>query len=231
MEVVALGAAYQAEHATSSSQAALLTIHSLAQNLGVNCGGHDSFGVYRTDLFSILLRAGTKIPAKHTETYHTVRDDQDAIEIGIYELDAARERVSGEPLEFRRISGLPGGPAGSYDVEITFEYSIDQRLEVTIAIPLNGIHKRWVLGHERRLQRDRGKSQERVARAFGESLGEFSALAQRARSALVHSVGAPRSQRALETLTRAINANDFSAASRARTDLLGALFDEGVTLG
>lgn len=42
--------------------------------------------------------------------------------------------------------------------------------------------------------------------------------------------GLLRSLRALETLERAIAASDFAAASRARTDLLGALFDEGVTL-
>ena len=96
MEVVALGAAYQAAHADSTSEAKLLTIHSLTKNLGISCMGHDGAGVLRHDLFSCLLKAGTRIPAKHSHSYSTVVDNQTMIEMRIFELDSLREHLGAQ---------------------------------------------------------------------------------------------------------------------------------------
>lgn len=231
MEVVALGAAYQAEHASSAADAKLLTIHSLTKNLGVSCMGHDGAGVLRHDLFSCLLKAGTRIPAKHTETYSTVQDDQEAIELRIFELDSLRERVEGKPFDVQEIRGLPKGRAGSFAIQVTFEYSVDQRLTVTVHVPGTGVRRRWMPRHERALADRRPASQVRVDATFGDALEPFRTLADRAARGLGARTDAPRSAAALLALREALESADAEAAALAKAELLSALFDEGVALG
>ncbi len=230
MEVVALGAAYQAAHAESSADAKLLTIHSLTMNLGVSCMGHDGAGILRTDLFSCLLKAGTKIPAKHTETYSTVQDNQTTVRMQIYELASLRERVEGKPFDVQEIRGLPPGPAGSYSIHVTFEYSVDQRLTVTVEIPGHGVKRRWTPKGERDLASKRETSQSKVDAAFGDPCAAFRTLHARATSALGSRSDAPRTTSALEALAAAIAAADPDAASKAKHDLLVAMFDEDVQI-
>lgn len=230
LEVVALGAAYQAEHATSAADAKLLTIHSLTMNLGVSCLGRDGAGVMRHDLFSCLLRAGTRIPARRTESFGTVRDDQESVEIRIYELDSLRERVSGRPFDVQEIRGFPKGPAGSFEILLTFEYSVDQRLTVTVEVPGTGVRRRWTPRHERTLAERRPASQVRVDGAFGDPCAAFRPLVARAQAAVGARADAPRSAAALATLAAAVDASDPDAAARAKNDLLLALFDEGIVL-
>lgn len=231
MEVVALGAAYQAEHAASTSDAKLLTIHSLTKNLGVSCMGHDGAGVLRHDLFSCLLKAGTRIPAKTMQTFHTVHDDQQVVEVRIFELDSLRERVEGKPFDEQEIRGIPAGPAGSFEIQVTFEYSVDQRLTVTVEVPGHGVKRRWTPRHERDLADRRPQSQVRVDRAFGDACSGFRPLVARTTAALAGRTDAPRSTAALEELTAAVERDDPEAAARAKNELLIALFDERVTLG
>lgn len=231
LEVVALGAAYQAEHAGTSADAKLLTIHSLTKNLGIAVMGRDGAGVLRTDLFSCLLKAGTRIPAKRTESFSTVDDDQEVVSIRIFEMDSLRERVEGRPFDVQEIRGFPRGPAGSFQLLVTFEYTVDQRLNVTVEVPGQGIRRRWTPKFERELAGRRETSQARVDRAFGDACASFRPVADRAAAALAGRTDAPRSTEALETLQAAIEASDPDAAGRAKNALLVALFDEGITLG
>ncbi len=163
MEVVALGAAYQAEHSISSRAASLVTLHSLTMNLGVQSMGIDDRGVRRTDMFTCLLAAGTRIPARATESFTTVRDNQDAVDIRIYELPFTVTRVGdGTPWDSRTIRGLPAAPAGSYDIKVTFEYGVDQTMEVTVDIPKHGISKRWVPKRQTELDERHDSSKRRL---------------------------------------------------------------------
>ena len=231
MEVVALGAAYQAEHASSASDAKLLTIHSLTKNLGVSCMGYDGAGVLRHDLFSCLLKAGTRIPAKHTQTYGTVQDDQDVVELKIFELDSLRERVEGKPFDVQEIRGFPKGPAGSFKINVTFDYSVDQRLTVTVEVPGRGVKKRWTPKHERELAERRPESQVKVDGVFGDAVATFRPLLEKASLALSGRGDAPRSAAALEALRAAVDDEDGDAAAVAKNELLVAMFDERVALG
>ena len=179
----------------------------------------------------MLLKAGTRIPAKRTETYHTVRDDQEVVELKIYELDSLRERVEGKPFDVQEIRGIPPGPAGSFEIHVTFEYSVDQRLTVTVEVPGRGLRRRWVPRRERVLADRRPESQARVDRAFGDACAAFRPLVARAQAALAGRDDAPRSAAALEALTAAVEDDDPDAAARAKNDLLTELFDERVSLG
>ncbi|MCE9636740.1 MAG: Hsp70 family protein [Planctomycetes bacterium] len=231
LEVVALGAAYQANHAGSAADAKLLTIHSLTKNLGICYMGRDGAGVLRSDLFSCILKAGTRIPAKRTETFSTVDDDQEVVSIRIFELDALRERIEGKPFDVQDIRGFPRGAAGSFQIHVTFEYTVDQRLNVTVEVPGHGLRRRWTPKFERELAGRREGSQSRVDRVFGDACASFRPVAERAAAALAGRADAPRSTEALEALRAAIESSDPQAASRAKNELLVALFDEGVTLG
>lgn len=232
MEVVALGAAYQAEHAQSSAVADLLTLHSLTKNLGVRCAGLDGMGIMRADIFSCLLKAGTKIPCRHTETYSTVIDGQPSVKIEVYELDALRERVEGYPLDEKEIRGLPAeAPAGSYEINVTFDYSVDQRLTITVAIPRYGVEQEWVTRHERRLRRDHASSKRRVGIVLGDTArGRLDDLVERARNVLRTPDRAPEAHALLERLVAALDDDDLDLAESLRTQLLRALDVAGVRL-
>lgn len=230
MEVVALGAAYQAQHAESSSAAKLLAIHSLTKNLGIQCMGRDGQGVLRHDLFSCLLPAGTRIPAKKTHTFGTIHDDQTEIEVCVFELDSHRERVSGRPFDVQEVKGFPRGPAGSFAIDITFEYSVDQRLTVSVEVPGSGLKKRWSPRHDQELASQRPASRRRVDAAFGDAMESYRPLIARARAALEPRDDTPQSQAALNDLVQAVEAGDAAAAESAKSTLLIALFDERVTL-
>ncbi len=231
LEVVARGAAYQAQHAKTTSTATLLAIHSLTMNLGISYMGRDGVGVLRLDLFSCLLRAGTRIPAKTTHTFGTVNDDQEQVEIEIYELDSLRERVSGKPFDVQTVRGFPRGPAGSFQIAVTFEYSVDQRLTVTVEVPGTDVHKRWVPRHAAALADQRPAARRRVDAAFGDAFASYRPLIARAGAALLGRPDAPRTEAALADLAAAVDDSDADAAEASKAQLLTAMFDEGVALG
>ncbi|MCG3133049.1 MAG: hypothetical protein HMLKMBBP_00140 [Planctomycetes bacterium] len=158
-------------------------------------------------------------------------DDQAMVEMQVFELDSLKERVSGKPFDVQKIAGLPRGPAGSYPIEVTFEYSVDQRLTITVAIPSAGIRRRWQPRHERDLADRRPESQQRVDTAFGDALGSFRKLAERTERALAARPDATRTAAALDALRDAMNACDAAACTAAKNALLEALFDDQITLG
>ncbi len=159
MEVVALGAAYQAAHAESSRAAGLITLHALTMHLGVRSRGVDRAGVVRDDLFTCLLAAGTKIPATARKTFATSHDAQTEVDIEVHEMAAVAERIAGHrPWDVRRIGGLPARRAGEVTIEVTFRYRVDQTLEVRVDIPAANISERWIPARQQALdeRRDAG---------------------------------------------------------------------------
>lgn len=225
MEAVALGAAYQAEHARKAGD--LIVLHSLATNLGVRCSGVDRHGVSRDDLFSVLIPATTKIPARATESYRTIRDDQDAIDIAVYEGEGTTiERC--RLLEQRRITGLPSARQGEAEIKITFSYDVEQILHVVVEIPLHGIRREWRLAKSAELEAGRGAAEEKL-RGLGSATGPaaFAAYAARVRAALPAD-GAPLSRKLLAEFEAAVGAADWESARSIRERLAVALYDEGV---
>lgn len=167
MEVVALGAAYQACHAQSSAGAPVITLHSLTMNLGVECTGIDEDRILRTDRFACLLTAGTKIPAKATETFSTRYDGQTEILVRVFEVPWRVSRCGGiEPWDEHLIVGIPPAPAGSFPIQCTFEYHVDQTLTVTVEIPAHGIREEWKPRRLEELEKGRDASRRRVDGAF-----------------------------------------------------------------
>lgn len=226
LEVVAVGAAYQAEHSRSAGD--LIVLHSLATNLGVRCRGVDAQGVTRDDLFSTIIRASTKIPTRATESYRTSRDDQDAIDVEIYEGDAPT--VAGcRLLERRRVGPLPPAPQGDAEIRITFAYDVEQILHVTIEIAKHGIRREWRLKKSAALEAGRAAAAEKERTLGRPGVPAYAAFARRVRVSLPPD-GAPRSRGLLAELEAAVGRNDVAAAREACDRLAVALYDEGVVV-
>ena len=228
MEVVALGAAYQAEHAREAGD--LITIHSLTHSLGVSCAGADSKGVLRPDLFVPILEGTMKLPARGMHTFSTMRDNQDAILVRVYEALVPGETVAemtawGE----KEIGDLPPAPAGSYPINIAFDYDVEQRLSVHVEVPGHGISKSWAANHVEGLQSKHDASSAtltRLASSAEESLLDYVAKV-RAKSSLLSA----KTTGLLGELEAALEAKDMEGARAAKSALAEALFEANISLG
>ena len=227
MEVVALGAAYQAEHARESGD--LVTLHSLTHSLGVSCMGSDSKGVLRPDLFGPILEATTKLPAKGIHTFSTIHDDQEVIMVSVYEALVLEETVENMTLwGEREVTGLPPAPAGSYPINIAFDYSIEQQLSVHVEVPGHGISERWVANHVENLEKDRVTSDAKLARLADKAEESLTQYADRVRAKL--SQLPPAAIKLLEEMDSTLKNGDLIRAREVKAGLAEALFDADISL-
>jgi molecular chaperone DnaK (HSP70) len=228
MEVVALGAAYQAEnHATPGD---LFVLHSLATHLGTSVVGLDQYGIPRPDRFSIIIPATTKIPAELSREYGTVMDDQTSVSLDIFEGSVNEgDDISGcVLLDRREITGLKPGEAGKL-IRVTFRYDIQQLLRVTVDVPDDGIHEDWVLSTAARIDADDRASRERVESIVSASLQHYRDVIARVTAALpVGGADGPRKE--LAELEACVEGGNPMAAEAALRRLMDALFDAGIHL-
>jgi len=227
MEVVALGAAYQADHAEHTG--ATVVVHSLATSLGVSCLGPDSSGILRDDMFFPILPATSKLPVRRTHSFATIHDNQSSILVRVFETE--QERTEGlEPWDTRQITGLPAVKAGSYDIDVTFDYNVEQVLEVTVDIPEYGIHESWKPRFLQRIEEQRATSQAKIEEVATSMLDGLESFASRVAAALKGAAHAPRSSDLLQNLRRALERRDLEEAREVKDRLAETLFDEGVTI-
>lgn len=238
LEVVALGAAYQAEHNEQAGD--LVTIHSLGHNLGVRCAGLDDQGVPRINLFDVLLPATTKLPAESSHDYNTVRDNQEVVEVAVYEVLHDVATVENlQPLASREFA-MPPGPAGSFTVRITFRYNVEQNLSIVVAVPERGTSEEWVLEHRERLAQGRAASQAKVDAihpgngpakpAPSPALASLQAFRDLAHSRIGRH-NHPDIGSMLDELDQALARSDEVAARLVKTRIVGACFAQGISLG
>ncbi|WP_086664056.1 Hsp70 family protein [Lentzea kentuckyensis] len=130
-EVVALGAAVQAhivdvERTGTKSALPAITIRDVtSQGLGI---------LIRADTGNmenaVIIAPNTRIPAKHTDSFRTVSDNQTEIRVSVTQGDDADPsfvKVIGE-----QILPIPAHPAGA-PVDVTFAYDIDQTVFIEVA--------------------------------------------------------------------------------------------------
>ncbi len=226
MEVVALGAAYQAEHADKTGD--MVVVHSLATSLGVRCMGRDGQGVMREDLFTAILPSTSKLPARQSHTFHTVNDNQDEIEVVVFETDETTT-TGLAPWDTKTITGLPDAPAGSFEIKITFDYNVEQVLTVVVEVPDHDVREEWKPNFLQRLERQRPESQEKIDKLHGRSLERLTTFADKVDAAL-NGQPATKSRAALGELRTALDNDDVDAARAAKNRLGDALFDENISL-
>lgn len=87
--------------------------------------------------FSRIIKKGTPLPTKNTETYRTSRDNQTSVNIDVYEgeKDIAEENQSWSKFN---VADIPANPKGTEKIDVTFEYAADNTLRIIVKILSTG---------------------------------------------------------------------------------------------
>jgi molecular chaperone DnaK len=125
---VALGAALQAGVLTGESVDAIL-VDVIPHSLGISAAVTTSMGII-PGYFSVIIPRNSVIPISRSEVYSTLHDNQQAVEIEVFqgENPIAEENV---PLGSFRIEDLPPKPAGKIKIEVHFDFDLNGILTVT----------------------------------------------------------------------------------------------------
>jgi len=226
MEVVALGAAYQATHAERAGS--LVTIHSLTHSLGVSCLGRDSLGIMRPDWYAEILPAGSKLPVRKTHEFRTVHDFQEQVDVEVFENPDGRPTVEGlTPWCSRPIRNLPRMRASGYPIEVTFDYSVDQSLTVNVRVPGHGVDETWKADHQIRIELEHEGAQAAVDEFRSTSLQALGAFVSKVRTKLNGNC-TDRIRELLAALENAIHRGSIDDARKVKSKLGAALFDAGI---
>lgn len=119
-EIVAAGAAMQAAIlAGYDEEAALLDV--TPQAIGVRLG---------PNRFSSIVERGSLLPVRKSRAFATSRDDQEHFQIDLYQGDSDDTKRN-KKLGTISLSGLPKGPAGSVQVELTITVDVESILTIT----------------------------------------------------------------------------------------------------
>jgi molecular chaperone DnaK len=125
---VALGAALQAGVLVGEQVDAIL-VDVIPHSLGISAAVRTPMGIM-PGFFSVIIPRNSVIPVSRSEVYSTIIDNQEAVEVEVFqgENTMAEENV---PLGSFRVEGLPPKPAGSIQVEVHFDFDLNGILTVT----------------------------------------------------------------------------------------------------
>jgi molecular chaperone DnaK len=125
---VALGAAIQAGVLSGEAVDAIL-VDVIPHSLGLAVAMQTPMGIM-PGMFSTVIPRNSVIPVSRSNVYSTFMDNQEAVEIEVYqgENPIARENV---PLGEFRVEELPPRPAGSLQIEVHFDFDHNGILTVT----------------------------------------------------------------------------------------------------
>ncbi|NJL19635.1 MAG: Hsp70 family protein [Leptolyngbyaceae cyanobacterium SM1_3_5] len=125
---VALGASLQAGVLTGAAIDAIL-VDVIPHSLGIAVAMDTPMGVM-PGLFSVIVPRNSVIPASRSEVYSTFADNQDTVEVEVFQGEnaIAQENV---PLGSFHVENLPPKPAGTLQIEVHFDFDLNGILTVT----------------------------------------------------------------------------------------------------
>jgi molecular chaperone DnaK len=126
---VAMGAAVQAG-VLSGAELESILVDVVPHSLGIAVMMDVGMGLPMPGMFSTIIPRNTVIPTSRSEIYKTSSDNQEKVEIEVYQGEnaIAKENV---PLGAFMVEDLPPKPAGAIQVEVTFDFDINGILTVT----------------------------------------------------------------------------------------------------
>ncbi|MEM1310005.1 MAG: Hsp70 family protein, partial [Cyanobacteria bacterium P01_H01_bin.153] len=126
---VAMGAAVQAG-VLSGAEIESILVDVVPHSLGIAAMMDVGMGMPMPGMFSTIIPRNTVIPTSRSEIYSTASDGQEKVEVEVFQGEnaIAKENV---PLGSFMVEGLPAKPAGSIQVEVTFDFDINGILTVT----------------------------------------------------------------------------------------------------
>ncbi|HEY8206998.1 MAG TPA: Hsp70 family protein [Myxococcaceae bacterium] len=143
-EAVAHGAAVQAALKEGRSEVDDMVVTDVAPfSLGISTG--DRFGQQVvSDVFSPILERGTVIPASRVSTFRTMRDNQQEVEIEVFQGEhsqCSRNQHLGTYL----LKNLPPAPEGKIPIDVRFTYDQNGILEIDIDLEGTGRKESFVI--------------------------------------------------------------------------------------
>jgi molecular chaperone DnaK len=125
---VALGAAIQAGVLSGESVDAIL-VDVIPHSLGIAVVMNTPMGIL-PGMFSTIIPRNSVIPVSRSNIYSTFMDNQEAVEIEVFQGEnaIARENV---PLGNFHVENIPPSPAGSIQIEVHFDFDHNGILTVT----------------------------------------------------------------------------------------------------
>lgn len=125
---VALGAALQAGVRVGESVDAIL-VDVIPHSLGVAAAMPTPIGLI-PGYFSVIIPRNSVVPVSRSQVYSTASDEQDAVEIEVFQGEnaIAEENV---PLGSFKVENLPPKPAGDVQIEVHFDFDVNGILTVT----------------------------------------------------------------------------------------------------
>jgi molecular chaperone DnaK len=141
-KAVALGAAVQTAIIDGTSERIVMDVVPLS--LGTSVLERSDSG-FRPGRYNQIIPRNGKVLKPYKKTYNTVMDDQELIDVRVYQRDAEsnamQAEIEGDPNEKegftllgRQEIDVPPGPMGQR-VEVTYTYDHDQMVEVEVYFP------------------------------------------------------------------------------------------------
>jgi len=191
------------------------------------------FGTLMPDRYSVLVRRNAVIPTSKSEVYSTIRPNQEAVEIKVYQGEnpiASENTLLGEFL----LEDIPPAPAGAPQIIVTFDYDVDGIVHVSAKDKETGNEKKISLQAtpERLTEEQKATAKEKTEALFGaeaipEKYQDTLVLAQKAKR-IAQSTEGEEAEKLLhlaEKLEVVVRQTDEEAIEELEDELLDVMYD------
>lgn len=147
-EAVALGAAIQVALKERKEELSEIILTDVCPyTLGIEITKRKNKDTFEAGYFSPIIERNTPIPVSRVEPFITIYDNQDGIDVQIYQGESRRieENIKLGELKVK----VPKDKAGSQGIDVRFTYDINGILEVEVLVLSTGVKERIVINNNK----------------------------------------------------------------------------------